>query len=144
MNCLDCQQRLQQFLDGEPLPDWGGYEGHLAACSQCRERHAAAQLLKQVLGLGRIGNPSHVYTSYEWAWMRERLVARVLADGRQRLAIRGRVFSGAAMAAAILLALFLSNYPFQRTQFRPPSVALVRPVPAAPLSVNQKVGEAGQ
>lgn len=44
MNCLECEELLQSFLDGEPV--LAAMEGHLHECSHCRELFAAARALQ--------------------------------------------------------------------------------------------------
>ena len=41
MNCLECQDILQQKLDGAVIGADARLDEHLAQCTVCRERHAA-------------------------------------------------------------------------------------------------------
>src|SRR5262245_5989505 len=94
MNCLECQELLQRRLDGEPLQDRAELDRHLVACPECRERHAAAQVLADGLKLLPRAAPPE--------GLAQRLAARVLGDRAVRL--RRRVWGGVALAASLLLA----------------------------------------
>jgi hypothetical protein len=95
MNCLECQDLLQRRLDGLPIPDRTALERHLAACPECRERHAAVALLEE--GLRALPQPQAP------ADLAGRTVALVLQDRARRL--RRRVWVGVALAASLLLAV---------------------------------------
>ena len=42
MNCPECLEQLQTFLDGSAIPEREGLQAHLAGCAPCREWFAAA------------------------------------------------------------------------------------------------------
>jgi hypothetical protein len=115
MTCQECQQRLQDRLDGRAA---GGaaFETHLAACAACRGLHAAAARLEA--GLRRLAPPCPP------GGLRDRIVARVLTDRRRR-AWRRRLAAGLALAASLLIvAVVALRWP------RQPEVAAVPPPPA--------------
>jgi hypothetical protein len=92
MNCLESLEMLQTRLDGGTLEGRAALEAHLAACSECRERHAAAALLAEGLrGLPRVLAPED---------LAGRTTACLLRDRRLRL--RRRV--GLLLAASLVLA----------------------------------------
>jgi len=101
MNCTECQDLLQLHLDGTSLGDRTGLDRHLAACPDCRGLHAAAMRLEDGLRLYTPPAPSFDLAS--------RIVGEVLADRRNRLRSRRRWYAGAALAASLLLAVFLSD-----------------------------------
>jgi anti-sigma factor RsiW len=94
MNCPECQELLQSRLDGQPVPDRAALDRHLASCPECRERHAAAQVLAD--GLRALPRPE---ASPDLA---RRVAARVLRDRAARLR-RRRIGVGLALAASLLL-----------------------------------------
>jgi anti-sigma factor RsiW len=96
MNCPDCHDLLQRWLDGEALPERTALNQHLAGCTECRERFAAARRLRA--GLGALPRPEAP------PQLAGRTVARVLADRRGRLR-RRRLWAGVALAASVLLAV---------------------------------------
>jgi len=97
MSCHDFQDWLQRRLDGEMLPLPDGLEPHLAGCLSCRsQQHAAQLLLEGVQGLKQPSPPSG---------LTDAIVARVLADRRERsFRRRRRVAATVALAASLLLA----------------------------------------
>jgi hypothetical protein len=95
MNCPECQELLQRRLDGEPLLDRTELNQHLAACPECRERHAAAGLLEEGLRLlPRPTPPAH---------LAQRTAEQLIRDRLMRLR-RRRVWASLALAASVLLA----------------------------------------
>jgi hypothetical protein len=131
MNCLECQEILQQRLDGRPVPDRAALERHLAGCAECRERHAAvAPLLEALRGV----TPPEPAPD-----LAERTAARVLRD---RLSRRRRLWAGVALAASLLLAV--AGY-FWLNPSRPdqPTATGPRPQPReVEPSLRESVGEA--
>ena len=98
MNCPECQDILQRRLDGATIAPDAALEQHLAQCTVCRERHAAARLLLTALK----GAPGPVSS----ADLGARTLALVLRDReRRRLRLRRSVYVTAALAASILLML---------------------------------------
>ena len=96
MNCLECQEILQQRLDGQPVADRAALEQHLATCTECRERHAAAALLLE--GLRNLAQPQPSPA------LAERTTALVLRERRIRQ-FRRRFWTGLAVAASLLFAV---------------------------------------
>ncbi|MCI0463847.1 MAG: zf-HC2 domain-containing protein [Gemmataceae bacterium] len=109
MNCPECQELLQRRLDGEPLLDCAELQQHLAACSECRERHAAVARLEE--GLRLLPRPTPP------AELAQRTAEQVLRDRRVR--IRRRVWVGVAIAASVLLVAltgYLGLWPWGQPQ----------------------------
>jgi hypothetical protein len=118
MNCPDCQDWLQEYLDGlapgpkEDLP--GACDEHLRACAECRELYGAARRLDDGLHLLPPPEPP--------AELADRVVAEALRERRARRALR-RVVSGClAVAASLLLALgtYRVSHTPQTTAYAPP------------------------
>jgi predicted anti-sigma-YlaC factor YlaD len=95
MNCPECQDLLQQRLDGTPPANPNDLDRHLASCPDCRARHAAAGRLEAGLRL----LPSVVVP----ADFAGRIVRRVIAE--RRAVRRRRAWLGAGLAAAAILLL---------------------------------------
>src|SRR5262245_29537086 len=94
MNCLECQELLQRRLDGLAVADRAALERHLAACPECRSRHAAVAVLEEGLRtLPRAEPPAD---------LAGRTAALLLLDRARRLRRR---WVGAAFAASLLLAV---------------------------------------
>src|SRR5262245_32776983 len=114
MNCLECQEILQQRLDGDSVPGSADLERHLASCPGCRLKHSAAQSVLDAI--------RHLPRPQLRAGFTDRMVATVLHDRAQRQRrSRTRWRTITAMAAAILLMacagyLFL---PDQRPEHKP-------------------------
>jgi hypothetical protein len=135
MNCLESQQLLQQYLDGESI-DHASLDAHLRACADCAGLHAAAQRLQEGL---RLRVPLAVP-----AGLRERTVAAVIADRRSRR--RRRLLAGLALAASLLLAALAGYYGLWRTEETSPldqPAPVVRTPEPAPPSLRDSMTEAG-
>ena len=103
MNCLECLEQLQERLDGRATPDAPDVEAHLSHCANCREQHQAAQRLLE--GLKEMPRPT-VRLGFA-----QELAATVINERRQRRdKMRRRVFVTMALAASILLILFMAFY----------------------------------
>src|SRR5437773_8823973 len=98
MNCIECEQLLQQQLDGEAMADRTALDVHLASCACCRARHAAAQRLVDSLRLLPVPVPPE--------GMSAAIVASVLEQQRAGRRSRRRVLSAAALAASIIVMAF--------------------------------------
>ena len=142
MNCSDCQELLQQYLDGTPLAERALFDQHVAACPECREWHAAAQRLTTGLRLLVAPAPPSGLTA--------RIISGVLADRHARQRFRRQLTVGAALAASLLL-VALAGYFWTRTgDVNPtpsgtnPPVANNQPVETpAPPSLRDSVAEVG-
>jgi hypothetical protein len=97
MNCPESLELLQRRLDGQAVPEPAALDRHLAACSECSDRHAAAQRL--AFGLCRLGRPVPP------PGLAPRIAARALAERRARLRWRRGILTTAAVAAGLLLAV---------------------------------------
>ena len=76
MNCLECQELLQQRLDGERIAATEAFDRHLNECAACREQHAAAvRLLDGIKQLPKVALAANFAQS---------IVAQVMRDRRQR------------------------------------------------------------
>ncbi|CAN5565104.1 hypothetical protein BH10PLA2_BH10PLA2_19680 [soil metagenome] len=130
MNCHECSEQLQQFLDGEAPA--GAFDAHLAVCQHCRALHAAARDLIQGLALWNPPLPRPT--------LADTIVRSVVRDRIQRR--QRRWMMSAAAAAGILAALATAWWPRavtpenQTTQI---AEATVRP-PA----LEENVQQAGQ
>ena len=127
MNCLECQEFLQRRLDGAPVPDRTALDRHLAACPECRERHAAAALLLD--GLRHLPRPQPAPD------LADRTAAGVLHDHRARR-LRLRLWAGFALAASLLLAV-VGYLWLNPSHTEPPPLAkappkITTPAPAKP------------
>jgi anti-sigma factor RsiW len=102
MNCLESQELLQRRLDGAPPTPDRALEQHLAVCTACRERHAAARRLLEAL--------KAIPQPIPPADLPSRIVATALRDRqRRRVRLRRSLYITAALAAAIVLML-LAGY----------------------------------
>ncbi len=105
MNCPECHELLLRHLDGDAPPDRATLDGHLAECAECREQHLAAQRLAGAL--------RHFARPVPPPDLARRITARVLADHRDRLRWRRRVWTAAAVAACLAVMTF-AGYQAQR------------------------------
>jgi predicted anti-sigma-YlaC factor YlaD len=136
MNCLESQELVQRFLDGEALDARRTeLEPHLAICANCRELHAASQRLLDGLRLMPPAlPPDHLARN---------ITAQALRQGK-RSRLQKRVAMTAALAASLMLAV-LAGY----RSLRPgplesaDSTSLSAAKPAAGPSLDQSVAEAG-
>lgn len=112
MNCLECQDLLQERLDGRSIAESAEVDAHLSQCATCREQHAAA--LRLLEGLKEMPRPSVP------SGLAQSLAAAVISDRRQRRdKTRRRVFVTMALAASVLLVLFMAYYWIPRTPVAP-------------------------
>jgi anti-sigma factor RsiW len=122
MNCLACEELLQDRLDGAPS---GAHDaalaGHLASCPACREKYAAASRLAE--GLRLLAPPAPP------VGMSRRVVAAVLAERRGRLRRQRWARVAVGLAAAVLVFVLLDK---QRPQ----------PAPSQPSQPEEVVAEA--
>ncbi len=94
MNCLECVEILQKQLDGANVPG-ETLHAHLATCDECRERFAAAELLRAALKT----KPRPQLT----ANFAQQMAARVVRDRlKRRTRLRRSLFVTAALAASVL------------------------------------------
>ncbi len=105
MNCVECQELLQQRLDGDPIPDRATLDAHVGGCAECRSWHSAVGRLTEGLRLLTPPVPRE--------GLSDRIVARVLADRRSSVRWRRRLMVATALAASLLLAA-LAGYFWNR------------------------------
>jgi hypothetical protein len=99
MNCLEAQERIQQWLDGEAADaGWDDFATHLVICPECREQYTAAQCLMDGLRLLPRSHPS--------AGLAERICRQLLVE-RSRAQRFRRLLVTSAVAASLLLASFI-------------------------------------
>jgi len=95
MKCAECQERIQQRLDGLEPSDPAELELHLRDCSACRALDVVASRLRGGIRLLKPPAPP--------PGMSGRIAARLQADYRSRLLWRRQVPFALAAAAAVLL-----------------------------------------
>ncbi len=120
MNCPECDEVLQERLDGREPADRAALDRHLAGCPDCRDRHAAVQRLADGLRLLAFPAPP--------AGLAGRIADRVLAEQRSRGQFRRRLTFAAAVAAG-LLAVVAAGYQAYRAGWfgdRPDDSPLVK------------------
>lgn len=129
MNCLECQDLVQQRLDGKPIAAPDALEHHLEHCTDCRDQHAAAlRLLEGIQQLPKFTLP----TTFA-----QDIAAQVMQDRRQRRArTQRRIYVTLALAASVLLVLFAAYWRMPRTQLDKPKEEIARknekPAPIVP------------
>lgn len=109
MNCTNHQEWLQEYLDGTAPTDTGPAAEHRTSCAVCRELFAAAQRL--------LAGVRQLHCATPPADLPCRIVRAVLADRRRTLVFR-RVAVVGALAASLLLALWLAR-PYFRADAPP-------------------------
>jgi hypothetical protein len=115
MNCHECQELVQERLDGRVIAESAELDAHLSQCATCREQHAAA--LRLLEGLKEMPKPT---VPFGFA---QSLADAVISDRRQRRSkMRRRVFVTMALAASVLFVLFMAFYWIPRPQVGPPLV----------------------
>jgi len=123
MNCTESHDLLQQRLDGEPIADRAALDQHLSACSDCRLLHAATGRLEDGL---RLLTPPAALPALTMT-----IVDCVLDDRRRRLRAR-RWFTATALAASLLLAVFLGSAAWSSWGSVEQSARVVGPIKAKP------------
>ncbi len=121
MTCHDCQILLQQSLDHETIADSAGLEQHLAGCADCRAWQAAARQLEK--GIRHLPRPEPTPE------LTRRIVRAVLAERRMRR--RRHVLTVSALAASLLIAVFLAAY-LLRPDTRQETLAVQTPPASQP------------
>jgi hypothetical protein len=105
MNCRDCREFLQRYLDGESVESaQAELAHHLTECADCRELHAAAGRLKAGLRLFVPPVPP--------PGLAGQIALRLLTEGK-RVRRSRRAAAGFAVAAGLLLAAFPIYYAFR-------------------------------
>lgn len=116
MNCLECVEILQKQLDGATAAR-EAVQTHLATCAECRERFAAADLLRGVMKLEPKPRPQLAVN------FAQQMAARVVRDRlKRRTRLRRSLFITAALAASVLF-VFLFSYWSQPSPVNPGPVA---------------------
>lgn len=100
MPCELTRTHLHAYLDGElDAPGAAAFEQHLHACAECASALASEQSLRQTLAAAQLYEPAPEQ-------LRKNILARLPADFPAP-APKRPILQWAAMAAALLLALFL-------------------------------------
>jgi hypothetical protein len=142
MNCAESHELLQRRLDGEAVNEAGLGE-HLLFCPGCRLQHAAAHRL--LGGLEALEPPPPP------DGLSRRIVARVLAERRARLARRLVLPLAAAAGLLLAVSLLARLWPPAPLPTEPPTIAQRPPEPPEvdvpellpPPSLRDSVTEAG-
>jgi predicted anti-sigma-YlaC factor YlaD len=135
MNCTESHDLLQRRLDGEPLADRAALDQHLSACPDCRLLHGAVGRLED--GLRLLTPPVMPPT------LTGTIVDRLFDDHRQRLRLR-RWLTSAALAASLLLAVYLGSVAWSSWGSTPQSARVVGPFKAkAPEQIAKMPTEDG-
>lgn len=146
MNCLECQELLQQRLDGAVSLSTVALEQHLAECVECRELFAAARRLND--GLATLPRPLPA------EGLATRIVAAALADRsrrRQRARLRGYVTF--ALAASVLILMLAGHFlptpqdggtDLAKSDPPRPKVTPPQPTPPPPPALAKSADEARQ
>jgi hypothetical protein len=132
MNCRECQDLVQRYLDGDPDVLGPALDRHLSVCPSCRMLHAAAQRLCEGLRFVPFSVPPRD--------LAPRIVVRVLRQRRQR---RRRLWTVTAVAASLLLVIgtgYLGRRPSASSVGALPVVQVETPAAA---SLHQRVEEVG-
>ncbi len=98
MNCEECLEQLQRYLDGDAPPAGEDLHAHALGCPACAGRLAAARKLAECLHLLKAPSPP--------ALLAARVVAGVYRDRRRRRLRRAAGWV-AALAAALVVAVGL-------------------------------------
>lgn len=122
MNCTESLDLLNQRLDGTPSADRAALAEHLSSCPECRALHAVAGRLED--GLRLLAPPAPP------PGLNAAIVGRVLEDRRARLRLRRTWFAAAAVAAGLLLAVFLGAW--APWQVAPQEAHLSEPIKVEP------------
>jgi BMFP domain-containing protein YqiC len=96
MNCLESQEQIQRYLDGE-LADTGqgDFAAHLLLCPDCREQYGAAQCLLEGLRLLPQSRPP--------AGLGKRICRQIMVECGRAKRLR-RLVIASTVAASLLLA----------------------------------------
>lgn len=139
MNCPQSHLHLQARLDGHAVAEPADLEAHLAACGACRELHTAARRLEEGLRLLAPPTPPPGLAS--------RIAARVLAEQRAARRFRRQLLARFAVAAGLLLTVFLGYTYWPQTPEVPMGAEPLVEGPSAPtpapLSLHEEVARAG-
>ncbi len=140
MNCPDCRERLQQWLDARTREAAVTPDEPPALCPACSEWGAAARRLDRGLRLLALPTPP--------AFLTGRIVARVAAERRRRRMHLYLTTGIAAAAATLLLGVWLRlprENPVPVPSPRPPTLAQAPEPPPEPsrATLRDSVAEAG-
>jgi hypothetical protein len=140
MNCAECEERLQLWLDGRAEKSVA-VAGHVATCAACTDRHSAARRLQDGL---RLLDPPELPSDFAG-----RITTQILADRRALRSRRQRWVVATALAASFLLAVTLGYSKFANWNAAPVPVetapiAKVQKDPLPAPSPRDSVAEAGE
>jgi hypothetical protein len=140
MNCAECEERLQLWLDGQAQEN-RSVAGHVADCAACADRLSAARRLQEGL---RLLDPPELPDDFAG-----RITTQILVDRRALRSRRQRWVVATALAASLLLAVTLGFGKFAKWGGAP---VHVEPAPIAKEDRNtlptpsprQSVADAGE
>jgi hypothetical protein len=124
MTCQQCEERLQELLDGAALVSGPSLDAHLVHCAGCRGLFAAARHLQVRL--------CSLPTPIPPTDLGRRIVAGVLSDARRQRRLRVSAMVGVGLAASLLLA-WLGSWAFLHHSRPPEIVAASQRDPEPPL-----------
>ncbi|HLJ93588.1 MAG TPA: zf-HC2 domain-containing protein [Gemmataceae bacterium] len=135
MDCVESQDLLQRWLDGEPAAlDRADWTAHLSGCSECREWYAATRCLRDGLALLSPPQPP--------ADLGDRICRHILTE-RIRTTRTRRMLFASAIAAGLLLAWCSAYFGLRTASSTNPSAELARLEPERPvLSLHDQIEEA--
>src|SRR5262245_51163390 len=132
MNCVECQELLNDRLDGLPVTHPMALERHLADCPSCRDLSAAAGRLEEGL--------RHLVLPAPPAGMTDRIVTEVLADRRRRRGlVPRRLRVAVALAASLFLVLVAGDQLLRSPTTMPVPLPEPQPEPVAVGSLRDSV-----
>jgi len=138
MRCREVQHKLDLFATGEVTPlERARIEVHLGSCAGCRQRLARLRRLEELLAAAPAPPPPEGFAARVVARAKERQAATARGTSRPRPArsawdrIRFTAATAAALAAGLVLGLFMGRETWQSGALRPPVAAGQRADPVA-------------
>lgn len=126
MNCLECEELLQERLDSDQGVESEALDQHLRECPRCRELHAGATLLLE--GLRDLPRPQPA------PGLARNLTESIVRDRQHRRAKwRRRVTLTLALAASIMLVAVVAYSWLPRTSQNGPGNPPIAKTPNVPL-----------
>jgi hypothetical protein len=103
MNCPECQNLIQERLDGGDFLADAEVDRHLAECRECRQLQEAARRLEEGLRLLPVPFPPPGFA--------DRMVQQVLVQRRRHRTRRLALTVGSLAAAVLIAVLAVQNWP---------------------------------
>lgn len=136
MNCLECQNRIQERLDGGDWLAGADLERHLAECRDCRQLHEAARRLEEGLRLLPAPFPPPGFA--------DRMVQQVLGQRRRRRTWHLAATVGGLAATVLVTVLAMQYWPQAGVSPPPAPVHAAKPTepqPGPPPSLSDSFAE---